>query len=419
MKYLDKTDPQVARLVAREMKRQSETLDLIPSENIASKSVMEALGSSLTNKYSEGYPAKRYYAGNAVIDAVELLAQERARKVFRLGKEWGVNVQALSGAPANMAAYFALLKPGDKFMALQLTSGGHLTHGDPVNFSGRLFRPIHYNVTKKGVIDYAMVRSLARRERPKLILAGYTAYPRTIDFAKFKSIAKEVKAYFMVDMAHIAGLVAAGVHPSPFPYADVVTTTTHKSLRGPRGALIFSRRDRMIKVGAKEISLARAIDRSVFPGLQGGPHDNQTAAIAVALKEAATPAFTRYGVQIVKNAKALAAALNGMGYELVSGGTDNHLILIDVTNKGVTGRVAQDRLEEAGIVVNRNTVPYEPRSPFDPSGIRIGTPSLTTRGMKEREMRQVASLMDRAIREEGISKVRKEVLSLCRKFPVQ
>ncbi len=413
---LQKTDPQIAKLVEAERKRQRETLDLIPSENIVSPAVLEALGSPLTNKYSEGYPGKRYYAGNKIIDEIELLAQERARKVFRLGKNWHVNVQALSGAPANMAVYLALMKPGDKFMALKLSSGGHLSHGDPVNFSGRLFSPVHYDVERSGYIDYKKVRALARREKPKLILAGFTAYPRAIDFKKFGVIAKEVGAYFMVDMAHIAGLIAAGAHLSPFPYADVVTTTTHKTLRGPRGAIIFSRDDKMIKVGEKEITLGRAIDRAVFPGLQGGPHDNQTAAIAVCLGEAMRPSFKKYGRQVVKNAKALARELQKLGIKLVSGGTDNHLMLIDLTNLGISGREAQDKLEQVGIIVNRNTIPYDTRSPFDPSGIRIGTPSVTTRGMKEKQMKEIAGLIHGALTKNNSGTILKKVHVLCRRF---
>lgn len=418
---LKKTDPQIAKLIAAETKRQQETLDLIPSENIVSHAVREALGSVLTNKYSEGYATKRYYAGNAVIDDLETLAQERAKKLFRLGKEWHVNVQALSGSPANMAVYFALLKPGDAVMGMALSSGGHLTHGSPANFSGKLFRSISYDVARSGFLDYDEIYSIARREKPKMIIAGATAYSRVIDFEKFAHIAKEAGAFLMVDMAHIAGLVAASVHPSPFPHADVVTTTTHKTLRGPRGALIFARSDRMIassRQKGKQVSIARLIDQTVFPGLQGGPHDNQTAAIAVALGEAMKPVFRMYGRQIVRNAKALAGALQKLGFKLVSGGTDNHLMLIDLTDRELTGLEAQNRLEQTGIIVNRNTVPYDTRSPFDPSGIRIGTPSLTTRGMKEREMQIVAQLVHQALTKGDISVIQKRVKALCGKFPI-
>lgn len=419
VKFLQKTDPRVAKLIDAETKRQEMTLDLIPSENIVSKAVLEALGSPLTNKYSEGYPQKRYYAGNAVIDDVELLAQERARRVFGLGGEWHVNVQALSGSPANLAVYFALLQPEDKLMGMNLSSGGHLTHGEKVTASGTFFNSIQYDVGRNGFLDYEAIKRMALKEKPKLIIAGFTAYPRIVDFEKFGEIANEVNAYFMVDMAHIAGLVAAGAHPSPFPYADVVTTTTHKSLRGPRGALIFSRTDKEIIKNGKPRSLGRAIDSAVFPGLQGGPHDNQTAAIAVCLGEAMKPAFKSYGKQIVKNAKALAAELQKLGFELVSGGTDNHLMLIDLANTGVSGREAQDRLERAGIIVNRNTIPFDPRSPFDPSGIRLGTPAVTTRGMKEREMRIVARLIHQALTDKGLGDITKEVRVLCKRFPIR
>ena len=417
--HLKKSDPEAARLISAETKRQQETIDLIASENIVSGSVREALGSSLTNKYSEGYAGKRYYAGNRVVDEVETLAKDRARALFGLGKNWSVNVQPLSGSPANMAVYFALLKPGDKFMAMALSSGGHLTHGDPVNFSGRLFSPVHYAVGADGYIDYESVRRLALREKPKLLLAGYTAYPRVIDFKKFGAIAKEAGAFFMVDMAHIAGLVAAGVHPSPFPYADVVTTTTHKTLRGPRGAIIFSRIDRTFTAGGKETTVARAVNRAVFPGLQGGPHDNQTAAIAVALGEALKPDFTRYARQIVKNAEALAGALQKSGFRLVSGGTDNHLMLVDLTDKGITGLEAQDRLEAAGIITSRTTVPNDPRPPFDPSGLRLGTPAVTTRGMKEKEMKVIAGWITQVLTKGNSRSIIEKVRDLCKRFPVE
>lgn len=416
--HLKKTDSAVADLIREETTRQQETLDLIPSENIVSSSVLEALSSSFTNKYSEGYPGKRYYAGNEIADQVEVLAQERAKEVFHLGKEWSVNVQPLSGSPANLAVYFALLQPGEKIMGMSLPSGGHLTHGEKVTASGRFYTSVQYNVTREGVLDYEALRALARKEKPKLIIAGFTAYSRMIDFAKFAHIAKDVGAYLMVDMAHIAGLVAAGAHPSPFPHADVVTTTTHKSLRGPRGAIIFSRNDRMIEKNGKETNIARQIDKAVFPGLQGGPHDNQTAAIAVCLEEAMKPAFKTYGRQIVKNAKALAYALQKFGFEIVSGGTDNHLMLVDLTNRGISGREAQDRLEKAGIIVNRNTVPYDARSPFDPSGIRLGTPSLTTRGMKEKEMKVVAGFIHEALTQADSPALRKKVKTLCRRFAI-
>lgn len=414
-KSLKKQDPTVAKLIEQERKRQNETLDLIPSENIVSQAVLEALGSELTNKYSEGYPGKRYYGGNEFADEVERLAQERAKKLFHLGEQWSVNVQALSGSPANLAVYFALLEPGSTVMGMNLSSGGHLTHGSPANFSGKLFRIVSYDVKKDGFLDYDFIRKIARKEKPKMIIAGATAYSRIIDFDKFGKIAREVRAYLLVDMAHIAGLVAAGAHPSPFPHADVVTTTTHKTLLGPRGAIIFSRNDKTIKIKDKEISIARAIDKTVFPGLQGGPHDNQTAAIAVALGEALEPSFKKYGHQIVKNSKALANELKKSGLQVISGGTDNHLMLVDLTNLGISGREGQDRLEKVGIIVNRNTVPYDTRSPFDPSGIRLGTPSVTTRGMKEKEMKIIAQAIHQALTGKKSPATLVEVL--CKKFP--
>ena len=417
-KSLSGSDPKISALVAAETKRQQETLDLIPSENIVSRAVLEALGSPLTNKYSEGYPKKRYYAGNAVVDEIELLAQERARKVFHLDKDWHVNVQPYSGSPANMAVYYALLAPGEKIMGMSLPFGGHLTHGWKVSFSARFYTSVQYTVGRDGYIDYDEVGKLADKEKPKIIVTGATAYPRIFDFKKFRKIADDAGAYLMTDIAHIAGLIAAGAHPSPFPYADVVTTTTHKTLRGPRGAIIFAN-SKSPTAHYYKIDIVKEIDRAVFPALQGGPHDNQTAAIAVCLGEAMMPAFKKYGHQIVKNAKALAAALTKLGFQLVSGGTNNHLMLIDLTNLGISGREAQDRLEEAGIVVNRNTVPYDTRSPFDPSGIRIGTPSLTTRGMKEKEMKVVAKLIQGALTTDDVRAIQREVKALCRKFPMR
>lgn len=411
----------MAKLIQEETKRQQWTLDLIPSENIVSGAVLEALGSPLGNKYSEGYPGKRYYAGNKIIDEIEILAQERARKAFHLGKNWHVNVQPYSGSPANMAVYYALLQPGDKIMGMSLPFGGHLTHGWKVNFSARFYKSVQYTVGRDGYINYEEVRKLARKEKPKIIVAGATAYPRIFDFNKFRKIADEVGAYFMVDMAHIAGLIAAGAHPLPFSarggqaLADVVTTTTHKTLRGPRGAIIFA--NRKSKIAKRNgIDMAKEINRAVFPALQGGPHDNQTAAIAVCLGEAMKPSFKKYGKQIVKNAKALARELTKLGLNLVSGGTDNHLMLIDLTNMGISGREAQDRLEEVGIVVNRNTIPYDTRSPFDPSGIRIGTPSVTTRGMKEKQMKDIARLIYGTLIKNNPRVINKEVKDLCRRF---
>jgi glycine hydroxymethyltransferase len=414
-------DKVLKNLIREEVKRQKETLDLIPSENIASREVLAALGSPLVNKYSEGYPSKRYYAGNGIIDQIEIIAQERARRVFHLGKNWHVNVQPYSGSPANMAVYYALLKPGERIMGMSLPFGGHLTHGWKVNFSARFYKSVQYGVGRDGLIDYKEIEKMACRERPKIIVAGATAYPRVFDFAKFGKIAHSVGAYFMADISHIAGLVAAGAHPSPFSavggqsHADVVTTTTQKTLRGPRGAIIFANRESLIAKRNK-IDIAKEVDRAVFPALQGGPHDNQTAAIAAALGEALKPEFKKYGRQVVKNAKALAHELAMRGFTLVTGGTDNHMMLIDLTNLGLSGREAQDRLEANGIITNRNTIPYDTRSPFDPSGIRIGTPSLTTRGMKKKEMKIVAEMINAVLAEN--KNVRATVRKLCRKHPL-
>ena len=406
-------------LIREEAKRQKGTLNLIPSENIVSPAVLRALGSPLTNKYSEGYPGKRYYAGNAVVDKIEFLAQERARKAFRLGKQWHVNVQPYSGSPANLAVYVALLKPGETIMGLGLPFGGHLTHGWRANISGQLYRGVQYGVGRDGLLDYEAIRKLARKERPRIIVAGATAYPRKIDFRKFGRIAREAGAYFLADIAHVAGLIIAGVHPTPFSAgggqapADIVMTTTHKTLRGPRGAIIFVNRDSKI-AARRKIDIAQAIDRAVFPGLQGGPHDHQTAAIAVALGEALESSFRAYGRAVVKNARALAHELMRLGFTLVTGDTDNHLMLVDLTGAGLSGREAQDRLERSGIIVNRNAIPYDTRAPFDPSGIRIGTPALTSRGMREREMKTVARLISDVL-QKG-KNVRREATALAKRF---
>ncbi len=417
-KSLRKTDPALAKLLEAERRRQAETIDLIPSENIVSPAVLEVLGSELVNKYSEGYPGRRYYAGNAVADAVERLAQERAARAFRLGRQWHVNVQPYSGSPANMAVYYALVVPGEKLMGMSLPFGGHLTHGWKASATGKFWKAVQYGVGRDGWLDYDAIRKMARKERPKIIVCGATAYPRVIDFKKFAAISREVGAYLLADIAHIAGLVLAGSHPSPFPYADVVTTTTHKSLRGPRGAVIFvNSRSQIAK--RKKIDIAQAIDRAVFPGLQGGPHDNQTAAIAAAFGEAVRPAFKRYGRQIVRNAKALARELSRRGLKLMTGGTDNHLLLVDLTSIGISGREGEDRLEAVGIIVNRNTIPFDARSPFDPSGIRLGTPALTTRGMGKREMAAIAGLLtDTLAKRRSSAAIRRDVLRLCRRFPV-
>ena len=405
---LRQADPEIAELVERETQRQNEGLELIASENFVSPAVLEAMGSSLTNKYAEGLPGKRYYGGCEIVDQVETLAIERARKLFGADH---ANVQPHSGASANYAAMTAFLSPGDTFLGMDLSNGGHLTHGSPVNFSGMLFRAVSYGVTDDGIIDYDDMRRKAREHRPKMILAGYSAYSRVVDFAAFAEVAKEVGATFMVDMAHFAGLVAAGVYPSPVPHADVVTTTTHKTLRGPRGGLILCRAEH-----------AKAIDKSVFPGAQGGPLEHVIAAKAVCFREALDPSFKRYAQQVVANARALAAALGEHGFQIVSGGTDNHLMLVDLRNRGLTGKIAQAALDEAAITVNKNTVPKETQSPFVTSGIRIGTPAVTTRGMKEREMRRIAVLIDRVLANPDdrttLAAVREQVRELAADFPL-
>ena len=407
---LRETDPQIAELIEHEVARQNDGLELIASENFVSPAVLEAMGSPLTNKYAEGLPGKRYYGGCEVIDKVEQLAIDRAKELFGADH---ANVQPHSGAQANMAVFMALLKPGDTFLGMDLSNGGHLTHGSPVNFSGLLYHAVSYGVTDQGLLDYDDVRRKARAHNPRMVIAGYSAYSRVIDFAKFAEIAEEVGAFFMVDMAHFAGLVAAGVYPSPVPHADVVTTTTHKTLRGPRGGIILCKSEH-----------AKAIDKSVFPGTQGGPLEHVIAAKAVALKEALEPSFKKYCKQVVANAKALAECLVEDGFQVVSGGTDNHLMLVDLRNRGeeMTGKLAEQALDKAGITVNKNTVPNETRSPFVTSGLRIGTPAVTTRGMKEPEMRRIADLIDRVLRapedEKVISAARNEVRELAGEFPL-
>jgi glycine hydroxymethyltransferase len=408
MLELQRTDPEIYSLIREEERYQFESVRLIPSENYASAAVMQATGSVLTNKYSEGYPGKRYYEGQRNIDRLEELVMERARTLFHADH---ANVQPLSGSPANMAVYYALLEPGETIMGLGLPHGGHLSHGWGVSFSARFYRSVQYVVDPKThLIDYDAVREMARRERPRIIVAGATAYPRQFDFKAFGEIAREVGAYFLADIAHIAGLVVAGAHPDPLPHADVVSTTTHKTLRGPRGAMILCRAD-----------LADKIDRAVFPALQGGPHNHTTAAIGVALAEAATPEFKEYGQQIVRNAKVLAAELRERGFSLISGGTDNHLILIDLTNKEVIAKKAAKALDRAGIVTNYNAIPYDPRRPFSPSGVRIGTPAVTSRGMGEAEMRQIAAWMEDAVShvedEAVLERISGEVRELCQAFP--
>jgi len=402
------TDPDIASLIDDEIERQKDGLELIASENFVSPAVLEAMGTPLTNKYAEGLPGKRYYGGCEVVDKVEQLAIDRAKQLF--GAEHA-NVQPHSGAQANYAAMTAFLKPGDTFLGMDLSNGGHLTHGSPVNFSGMLFRAISYGVTDAGLIDYDDMRAKAREHKPKLVLAGYSAYSRIVDFAAFADVAREIGAIFMVDMAHFAGLVAGGAYPSPVPHADVVTTTTHKTLRGPRGGMILSK-----------AAHAKAIDKSVFPGAQGGPLEHIIAAKAVCFKEALDPSFQEYSRQVVANARALAAALGQAGFEIVSGGTDNHLMLVDLRNRGLTGKVAQLALDEAAITVNKNTVPKETQSPFVTSGIRIGTPAVTTRGMGEPEMATIAGLIDRVLQAPDDasvkSTVREEVRALAKRFPL-
>ncbi len=403
-------DPEIAALIAEETKRQSEGLELIASENFVSPAVLEATGSSLTNKYAEGLPGKRYYGGCEVVDKVEQLAIDRVKKLFGADH---ANVQPHSGATANAAVYLAFLKPGDTVLGLDLSQGGHLTHGSPVNFSGLNYRAVHYGVTDEGLIDYAQMREVARREKPKMIIAGYSAYSRVLDYQQFADAAKEVGAIFMVDMAHFAGLAATGVYPSPVPFADVITTTTHKTLRGPRGGLILCKAEH-----------AKAVDKAMFPGTQGGPLEHVIAAKAVAFLEALRPEFKEYCVQVVKNAQALAKALMAKNVHVVSGGTDNHLMLCDLRPRGatLTGKLAEHALDRAGITVNKNTVPKETQSPFVTSGIRIGTPAVTTRGMGEQEMVQIADLIDRVLAapEDAAvtASVKREVHAMTAEFPL-
>ncbi len=405
---LAERDPEIAALIRAEERREADKFRLIPSENYASKAVLEATGSILTNKYSEGYAEKRYYEGQQYIDQIELLAVNRMKALF--GAEH-VNVQPYSGSPANLSVYLAFCQPGDPVMGLALPAGGHLTHGWNVSITGKYFNSVGYGVRKDDHrIDFDEVARLAREHKPKILWAGTTAYPRQLDFAKFREIASEVGAILCCDIAHIAGLVAGGAHPSPFGFADVVTSTTHKTLRGPRGGVVMCKAEH-----------AKAIDRAVFPGLQGGPHNHTTAGIAVAAKEAATPEFKQYAQNVVANAKVLAEELKSLGFSLVTGGTDNHLILIDVTPKNVTGKVAAQALDKAGIVCNYNSIPFDPRKPFDPSGIRIGTPSITSRGMGATEMKKLAHWMNTVVAapedEKVLARVAAEVKECCDAFP--
>ncbi|MBI5389930.1 serine hydroxymethyltransferase [Candidatus Woesearchaeota archaeon] len=430
MRSLHEVDPATEQFVQQEQQRQETSFMMIPSENSTSRAVMQACGSTLINKYAEGYPAKRYYEGNAVVDAVENLAIERAKKLF--GAEH-VNVQPYSGSPANLEVYYAVLKPGDKILGMQLNMGGHLTHGHGVNFSAKFYKAAQYVVDPKThLLDMDAIRKLAHQEKPNIIVSGATAYPRIIDFKQFHEIAEEVGAYSFADISHIAGLIAGGAHPSPFPFTDLVMTTTHKTLRGPRGAMIMCKKlDRLAKTegmdekqAAKEKDLAGKVDRAVFPALQGGPHENIIAGKAVAFHEALQPEFKEYAHQIVKNAKALAAELMSHGVKLVTDGTDNHLLLIDLTpTMGIgMGKPVAAALADIGLIMNYNTVPYDQAKPFNPSGIRLGTPGLTTRGMKEKEMKDIGHWMAQVIKEpkndEIKQQLRKEVLEMTKQFPL-
>jgi len=406
---LNKTDSKVARLIQKEEKRQQEGMELIASENYVSKAVLEALGSVFTNKYSEGYPGHRYYGGQPYTDAIENLAIERAKKLF---KAEHINVQPLSGAPANMIVYSAVLKPGDKVLGMHLSHGGHLTHGHPVTLSAKIYNFIRYKTGSNGKIDYKELEKLALKEKPKLMLAGFSSYTRQIDYKKFCAIAKKVKAISMFDIAHIAGLVAGKVLPNPVQYFDIVTTTTHKTLRGPRGGMILCKKE-----------FAQAIDKACFPGFQGGPHMNNIAAKAVAFGEALKPSFRVYSKQVLKNAKVLEKELKNYGFKIMFGGTENHMVLVDVFgSKGVSGKEAEVALDEIGITINKNMIPDDPRSPMDPSGIRIGVPAITTRGMKEKEIRQISKWINSAIENRKnrkvLNRLHKEVIKMCKKFPM-
>jgi len=439
MKFIKKVDPEIAELIKQEEKRQKETLMMIPSENIASHAVEEAMGSILGNKYGEGYPQRRYYQGNQFIDQLETLVIERAKKLFKVE---AVNVQPLSGSPANFAVYTALLNPGDTIMGLSLSSGGHLTHGAPFTASSKYFHSVQYDTDKNGLIDYDKLRTLAKKSKPKIIIASTTAYARILDWKKFSDIADEVGSFLMADISHLAGLIAAGVYPSPAPFVHIITTTTHKTLRGPRGAMIMTTQKGL----KKDPDLAKKINKGIIPGIQGGPHFNNIAAIGIALKEASTNSFKRYAAQILKNAQILASELIKYDFNLITGGTDSHLILVDLRNKGLLGNTAAEGLESVRIVINRNGIPYDPNPPFYPSGIRMGTPGITSRGMKEKETKIIAKLInqtinalietkiklkinseqekDKKIRQEIIKKtpslkqINKTVKQLCHKFPL-
>lgn len=423
MMTLKQEDPAIYDLIQEEADRQEYGIELIASENYTSKAVMEAMGSVLTNKYSEGYIGKRYYGGNQVIDKIEAIAIERCKQLFGCDH---VNVQPLSGSPANAAVYFAVLKPGDKVLGLKLDHGGHLSHGHPVNFSGMLYNFVQYEVDKEtGRIDMDKVREIALREKPKMILAGFSAYSRNLDWKRFKEIADEVGALTMADISHIAGLIAGKAIESPVPYFDIVTTTTHKTLRGPRSAIIMCKDkmiQKMVKGELKEVSLAKEIDKGVFPGMQGGPHDHITAGKAVAFGEALKPEFQTYAKNIIKNMQAMADELMKRGYKIISDGTDNHLVVIDMTSKNVSGKEAEVALEKVGISTSRSTIPFDPRKPMDPSGLRVGTAAITTRGFDENDSRKVADIMDRTIQnkdnDEALKAIRQEIVDLCKAHPL-
>ena len=407
---LSKTDPKIGNLIKKEFARHQDGLNLIASDNYASRAVREAVGSILSARYAEGYPGKRYYSGQEFIDQIEETAIERAKKLF--GANYA-NVQPHSGSQANQAVYFALLKPGDKILSMEIDQGGHLSHGSKVNFSGQIYKCVFYGVAQKTEqIDYKQIRKIAQKEKPKLIIAGASSYPRTIDFSKFGKIAKRVGAYLMADIAHIAGLVAVGLHPNPFPFCDIATMTTHKTLRGARGGIILSNKE----------EIAKKIDKAVFPGLQGGPLQNEIAGKAVALKEAGQKTFVSYQKQILKNSQVMAETLLGEGLDLVAGGTDNHLVLVNLTKLGISGKDAQKALEETNIYVNRNVIPYDKRSKWETSGVRIGVPAVTTKGLKEKEIRQVgvwiAKIVKNIDNKKIVEEIKKEVIKLARKFPV-
>jgi len=440
MRNLLKVDPKISKLIKAEAKRQQETLMMIPSENTASQAVEEAVGSCLSNKYSEGYPYKRYYQGQKYVDQIEDLARERAKKAFKVPH---VNVQPHSGSPANLAVYSAVLSPGDKIMGLSLAHGGHLTHGSSVSASGKYYKSVSYILGKDGKMDYNLIEKMALKEKPKIIVSGITAYPLQLDWKRFSQIAEKANAYLLADISHLAGLVIGGAYPSPSPYVHIITTTTHKTLRGPRGAMIMTTKKGL----RKDPDLVKKIDRAVFPGLQGGPHINAIAGIGIALKEAMKPKFKKYAEKVIKNSKILAQELKKHNFDLVAGSSNTHLILVDLRNKGMTGNLAAEALEQAGIILNKNSIPHDPNPPFYPSGIRLGTPGITSRGMKGKEMKKIGEWIDKVITEvkevktkmkisseeekkkairqkiinkcQTIKEIEKQVKTLCKRFPIK